>query len=203
MERFTSLTAIAAPMLRQNVDTDLIIRIDRLIGSRRVDLGQFCLEALRYRPDGTNDPGFILNRTPYDRAEILLAGPNFGCGSSREPAVWALMDMGFRAVVAPSFGDIFHNNCFQNGLLPVVLPAPAIEVLAGDTAPDPARRLVTVDLLRQEVTSPGGRAYPFSVDPLQRQGLLEGLDSVGLTLRREDDIAAFQKRDRHERPWAY
>jgi 3-isopropylmalate/(R)-2-methylmalate dehydratase small subunit len=203
VQPFTTLTAIAAPLLLPNVDTDVIIRADRIVVTERTDLGAFAFESLRFRSDGSKNPEFVLNRPPYDRAGILLAGENFGCGSSREKAVWALFDIGLRAVIAPSYGDIFYNNCFQNGMLPVTLPAATIDELAAEIAPDPAARRITVDLSAQQVTAPSGTIHPFTIDPMRREGLLAGLDDIGLTLRREADITAFQARDRKRRPWVY
>jgi 3-isopropylmalate/(R)-2-methylmalate dehydratase small subunit len=204
MEKFTVLRSVAAPLLRDNIDTDIVIRIERLVGaSRRSALGRYAFEAWRYRSDGSQEPDFVLNRAPYREAQILLAGRNFGCGSSREAAVWALAQAGFRAVVAPSFGDIFANNCFQNGLLPVVMGEPALEALARQIEADPLRHLVTIDLVRQVVVAPDGAETPFAVDRLRREALLEGLDDVALTLKRESDIAAYQAHDRARRPWIY
>jgi 3-isopropylmalate/(R)-2-methylmalate dehydratase small subunit len=204
MEKFTVLRAIAAPLLRENIDTDTVIRIERLVGAnRRSELGRYAFESLRYRPDAAEEPGFILNTEPYRRAKILLAGRNFGCGSSREGAVWALQQFGLRAVIAPSFGDIFFNNCFQNGVLPVMLDAAAVERLAGEIAADPERNLLTVDLERRRVVAPGGEEFAFAVDERRREALLEGLDEIGLTRKREAEIAAFQAADRVRRPWIY
>jgi 3-isopropylmalate/(R)-2-methylmalate dehydratase small subunit len=204
MEKFTTLRAIAAPLLRENVDTDLIIRIERLVGAgRRSELGGFAFEAWRLRPDGSEEPAFILNREPYRRAGILLALDNFGCGSSREGAVWALRQKGFRAVLAPSFGDIFFNNCFQNGVLPVVLPEAAVRAIARQVEADPERNLVTVDLERQRVVAPDGAETAFAIDGLRRRKLIDGLDDIGLSLDHEAEIAAFQARDRAERPWIW
>ncbi|HEX7967724.1 MAG TPA: 3-isopropylmalate dehydratase small subunit [Stellaceae bacterium] len=204
MEKFTVLRAIAAPLLRENIDTDIIIRIERLVGaSSRSALGRHAFEAWRYRPDGSENPDFILNREPYRGARVLLAGRNFGCGSSREGAVWALVQMGFRAFLAPSFGDIFFNNCFQNGALPVVMDQPAIEAIARQVEADPARNLVTIDLVRSVVVAPDGSETPFRIDRLRREALIEGLDDIGLTMKREGEIAGFQARDRARRPWIY
>jgi 3-isopropylmalate/(R)-2-methylmalate dehydratase small subunit len=204
MEKFTVLRAIAAPLLRENIDTDIIIRIERLVGAgRRSALGEHAFEAWRRRPDGSEDADFILNREPYRRARILLALDNFGCGSSREGAVWALQQKGLRAVLAPSFGDIFFNNCFQNGVLPVVLPGDRVRAIARQVEADPERRQVTVDLERQVVTAPDGSETAFAIDGLRRQKLLDGLDDIGLTLRHEAEITAFQARDRAERPWIW
>jgi 3-isopropylmalate/(R)-2-methylmalate dehydratase small subunit len=203
MEPFTTLTAIAAPLLRQNVDTDIIIRIERLIGRPRTEMGPFCFEAWRYDGQGRERPDFLLNTDPYRQAQILLAGDNFGCGSSREGAVWALMGIGMRCVIAASFGDIFHNNCFQNGVLPVILPMPVIQSIADQVAVDPVRNLVTVDLTRFTVTAPDGAQHAFSIDPMRRESLLNGLDEIGASLLRENEVAAFQARDRRQRPWVY
>ena len=204
MEKFTVLRAIAAPLLRENIDTDIIIRIERLVGaSRRSDLGRHAFEAWRYRPDGSENPDFILNREPYRGARILLAGRNFGCGSSREGAVWALAQKGFRAVLAPSFGDIFRNNCFQNGMLPVTLAQAAIEALARQVEAAPDQNHVTVDLTRSLVLAPDGSETAFSIDALRREALLQGLDDIALTMKRADEIARFQDADRARRPWVY
>ena len=204
MDKFTIVRAIAAPLLRENIDTDIVIRIERLVGaSKRSELGRHVFESWRYRPDGSEEPDFILNREPYRRAEILLALRNFGCGSSREAAVWSLQQKGFRAVLAPSFGDIFFNNCFQNGVLPVVLAQPTVEAIARQVEADPERNEVTVDLTRCVVVAPDGGETPFAIDDLRRQGLLEGLDDIALTLRRDADIARFQADDRAKRPWVY
>lgn len=204
MEKFTVLRAIAAPLLRENIDTDIIIRIERLVGaSRRSDLGRYAFEAWRYRPDGSENPDFILNREPFRRARILLAGRNFGCGSSREGAVWALAQKGFRTVLAPSFGDIFRNNCFQNGVLPVPLPQPSIEAIARQVEAAPEQNQVTVDLARSVVVAPDGSETAFSIDALRREALLDGLDDIALTMKRADEIGRFQTADRARRPWVY
>jgi 3-isopropylmalate/(R)-2-methylmalate dehydratase small subunit len=202
MEQFTTLTAPAAALLRQNIDTDIIVRIERLITLGRTELAPYCFEALRYREDGSDDPAFFLNDPACKGARILLAGRNFGCGSSREGAVWALMCVGIRCVIAPSFGDIFFNNCFQNGVLPIVLDAGTIESLADTVRRDPQAHPLTVDLERQEVRA-AALTIGFEVDPGRREALLEGLDEIGVTLQREPDIAAFQARDRALRPWIY
>jgi 3-isopropylmalate/(R)-2-methylmalate dehydratase small subunit len=204
MDKFTVLKAIAAPLLRANVDTDIIIRIDRLVGAtQRNELGRYAFEAWRFRPDGAEEPGFLLNREPYRRAEILLALENFGCGSSREGAVWALKQRGFRAVLAPSFGDIFFNNCYQNGVLPVVMAEAAVQALARQVEADPEHNRVTVDLVHQIVIAPDGSEMGFAIDRLRREALLEGLDDIGITMKREAAIAAFQVQDRARRPWIW
>ena len=204
MKPFRVLTATAAPLLRDNVDTDVIIRIEKLVGmTDHSELGRWCLGALRYLPDGSENPEFVLNQAPYRGSEILLAGANFGCGSSREGAVWAMMQIGFKAVLAPSFGEIFYNNCLQNGVLPVVLAHDSIENIASELEPDVGTVVVTVDLERQRVVSPRGKEYIFEIPGLRRQALLEGLDDIEFTLKREAMIAAHQERDRRLRPWIY
>ena len=201
MDKITVIAGVAAPLLRANIDTDTIIRIERLTGTSRASMGQHAFEALRRRPDGTEDADFVLNRPEFREAPILIAGENFGCGSSREGAVWALAGMGVRCVIAESFGDIFFNNCFQNFLLPVVLPKSAVAELAAQCAGGNAR--VTVDLERQVVVTPRGAEIAFTVDALRRTALLEGLDDIGLTLKHADAIAAYQAQDRGARPWLW
>jgi 3-isopropylmalate/(R)-2-methylmalate dehydratase small subunit len=204
MEKFTVLRAIAAPLLRENIDTDIVIPMHRLVGAtKRSDLGRHVFEAWRFRSDGAEQPDFVLNREPYRRAEILLALDNFGCGSSREAAVWALQQKGIRAVLAPSFGDIFFNNCFQNGMLPATVAGDAIRAIAGQVEADPERHQVTVDLVRQVVVAPDGGETAFSIDKLRRAALLDGLDDIGLTRQHEGEIVDFQTRDRARRPWIY
>ncbi|MGF6346832.1 3-isopropylmalate dehydratase small subunit [Variovorax sp. W2I14] len=203
MTPFTVLHAVAAPLLLDNIDTDTIIRVEPLFGGvPRDELGPHALAALRFRADGTEDPGFVLNRPPYREARILLAGDNFGCGSSREGAVWALMALGLRCIVAPSFGDIFHGNCFQNGLLPVKLPRAQVEALAHAVAHSPTA-LMTIDLGTCTVQAPGMAALPFDLPARRREGLLRGLDDLELTLARSAEIDAFQARDAQSRPWIY
>ena len=203
MEEFVRLRALAAPLMRDNIDTDVIIRIDRLVGGRPDEVGKYAFELLRYLPDGGENPDFVLNREPFRRAQILLAGANFGCGSSREPAVWTLQQMGFRCVVAPSFGDIFFANCFQNGMLPVVMERRTVEAIAAEVEADAAHGFVTVDLQKQTIVSPSGKEFRFEIEPARREALLHGLDEIGMTMRREAEIAAFQSRDRNRRPWIY
>ena len=200
MEPFIRLTAVAAPLDLPNVDTDRVIPARFLRRPRDVGYGQFCFHDLRVRPDGTEDPGFVLNQPAYRAAQILVAAENFGCGSSREGAVWALAGRGIRAVVAPSFGDIFHENALRNGLLPVRLP--------GETVSDLRRTLhavpgatVAIDLPAQTVTGPDGVANGFEIDPFRKQALVEGLDEIGLTLRHAAEIDAFEFRHAAEWPW--
>ena len=202
MQSFQVLTAVAAPLLRENLDTDVIIRIERLTDAKP-DLQRWCFEALRYLPDGSPNPDFILNQANYSDAQILLGGPNFGCGSSREGAVWALMKMGLRCVIAPSFGQIFYANCFQNGLLPVALPLENIQQLAAEVRVDPHANQLTVDLPQQQIISPSGDQHPFTIPAFLKESLLEGLDALDVILKREPQIAEFQRTDRERRPWIY
>jgi 3-isopropylmalate/(R)-2-methylmalate dehydratase small subunit len=164
-------------------------------------MGAVAFEAWRFRPDGSDDPDFVLNQPAYRGAAILVAGANFGCGSSREGAVWALKGMGLRCVIAESFGDIFFNNCFQNGVLPIRLPADAVRRLAAECSGGNAQ--VTVDLVRQTVMSPHGERLDFEIEPMRRTALLEGLDEIGLTLKHADAIAAYQTSDKAARPWVW
>ena len=203
MEKFTTVRGPAAPLMLRDVDTDVIIPMRRLVGGGG-DLSRYAFEPLRYGEqgaDGPENPDFVLNRPEYRNAAILLAGPNFACGSSREPAVWVIKGMGFRCVIAPSFGDIFYKNCFQNGLLPIALPLEEVERLAEEARRAGAR--FAVDLEATEITTPGGRRVPFEVNPARREALLRGLDDLGLTRQREAEIAAFQAADRKRRPWIY
>lgn len=203
MEKFTALKGIAAPLMVPNLDTDRIIRIERCAGIPRERQGEYLLEMMRLRPDGSENPGFVLNRVPFREAKILLAAENFGCGSSRENAVWALLGWGLRCVIAPSFGDIFAGNCYQNGLLPVRLPAVTVERLAAGIEADARNAMLTVDLERQSIVTAAGEIIDFDIEPLRRRMLLEGLDEIGLTLQHEAEIASFQRRDRAARPWLY
>lgn len=204
MEPFTTVRSPATPLMLRDVDTDVIIPMRRLVAAGGGDLARYAFEPLRYGEGGAEgplDPDFLLNRPEYREAEILLAGPNFGCGSSREPAVWALRALGYRCVIAPSFGDIFFKNCFQNSVLPIVLPMQEVEALAAE-ARAPGARFV-VDLERTTITTPAGRSVPIEVNAARREALLEGLDDIGLTLKRASAIAAFQAADRARRPWIY
>jgi 3-isopropylmalate/(R)-2-methylmalate dehydratase small subunit len=201
---FTRLSAIAAPIMRSNIDTDVIIRIERLVGtSVRGTLGKWAFGSLRYRPDGSENPEFILNREPYRRAEILVTGPNFGCGSSREGAVWSLQELGIRSIIGSGFGDIFFANCFQNGILPIVIDKEIVDGLAAEVEHSQGAGRISVDLEEQTITSPSGARHHFEIDPRRREGLLKGLDEVALTLQRDAEIRAFQAADRMERPWVH
>ncbi|WP_407150819.1 3-isopropylmalate dehydratase small subunit [Bradyrhizobium sp. ORS 86] len=201
---FNKLIATAAPIMRSNIDTDVIIRIERLVGnSIRGTLGKWAFGSLRYLPDGSENPDFILNREPYRQAEILVTGPNFGCGSSREGAVWSLQEMGIRAIIGSGFGDIFFANCFQNGILPVVVDQAVVDSLAADIEATQGAGKVSIDLETQTIVSPSGARHSFEIDPRRREGLLKGLDEVALTLQRDDEIRAFQASDRAARPWIH
>jgi 3-isopropylmalate/(R)-2-methylmalate dehydratase small subunit len=201
MEKFTRVAGIAAAFPKVNIDTDAIIPAQWL-RSLSTDLGKGLFGGSRYDHEGNENPEFILNRAPYRDAKIIVAGPNFGCGSSREGAVWALQRFGIRCVVAPGFSDIFFENAFKNGLLPVILPERDVQELLGflETTNDPA---LTVDLERCVIETPQGRAISFTIPEARRTALLEGLDEIGQTLRQEAEIAAFQVRDREARPWIH
>jgi 3-isopropylmalate/(R)-2-methylmalate dehydratase small subunit len=201
---FNKLTAIAAPIMRGNIDTDVIIRIERLVGnSIRGTLGKWAFGSLRYLPDGAENPAFILNREPYRQAQILVTGPNFGCGSSREGAVWSLQEMGIRAIIGSGFGDIFFANCFQNGILPIVVEKEVVDSLAAEVEATQGAGKIGIDLEAQTILSPSGKRHTFEIDPRRREGLLQGLDEVALTLQRDKEIRAFQTADRAARPWVH
>ncbi len=202
MEKFTRLTGIAAPMDAINVDTDQIIPKLHLRTIKRTGLGKVLFDELRFHPDGTEKPEFILNRPPWREAEILVAGDNFGCGSSREHAPWALLDFGIRCIVSTSFADIFYNNCFKNGILPVTVPRDALDALMAD-ASDRENPVLTVDLEAQEITRPNGAVLGFTIDEFRRDCLLNGLDDIGLTMQKVDRIDAFEARQREQQPWLY
>ena len=197
MEKFTTLTGIAAPLLLANIDTDMIIPKQFLKTIKRTGLGQFLFNDLRYTEAGEPLPDFVLNKAPFTQAKILLAGTNFGCGSSREHAPWSLLDFGIRCVIAPSFADIFYNNCFKNGILPLTLPLDAIEQLAeqADTTE------ITVDLPNQTVRA-GNLSFTFEIDPSRKKTLLEGLDDVGQTLKQDAaTIDQYETRHKQSTPW--
>lgn len=205
MEKFTCLAAIAAPLLRINIDTDAIIPSREMKKVSKTGLADGLFAGWRYQTPGSREenPDFILNQEPYRRAKILLAGMNFGCGSSREHAVWALHEWGIRAVIAPSFGAIFHGNCVRNGILPVVLDNAVVEMLAALVQANPAKNLLTIDLDDCTVIAPDGTTHVFTIAQADREMLLEGLDAIALTMKRDDEILAFQGRDRLRRPWVY
>ena len=203
MEQFTRLKAAAAPLLRNNIDTDQIIPAKYLVRTSYVGIGEGLFAGWRLLPNGTPDPDFILNKEPWSDSEILLAGSNFGCGSSREGAPKALRDWGIRSVIAPSFSGIFFNNCFRNGVLPVELEIDHIDAIAGQVEASHGIGRVTVDLDSQIVISPGGETFPFRTPVMLRRMLLEGLDEIGLTLTMTEQIERFRAGDRVKRPWAH
>jgi 3-isopropylmalate/(R)-2-methylmalate dehydratase small subunit len=203
MEALTCVTGIAAPMLRINIDTDQIIPALFLGGTDAKGYGAHLFNGWRFLADGTPNPDFILNREPYTKAQVLLADRNFGCGSSRERAPKALREFGFRAVIAPSFGGIFFNNCYRNGIVPVELPIEDVRAIAAEVEAAGGNAQVSVDLEKQLVTSPRGVAYSFTAPATLRQMLLQGVDEISLTLARSDEIEAFRARDMQRRPWAY
>ncbi len=202
MDAFTTLTGIVAPLDRVNVDTDQIIPKQYLKTIKRTGLREGLFSDWRYVSDGNPQDGFVLNQPRYDGASILLARDNFGCGSSREHAPWALLDYGFRCVIAPSFADIFFNNCFKNGMLPVVLTNAEVDQLFTEVEPQPGYQL-SVDLAAQTVTTPDGTSFHFDVDPFRKDCLLNGLDEIGLTLQNEADITAYEQRRKNEAPWLF
>lgn len=200
MDKFTTLTGIAAPMPLVNIDTDMIIPKQFLKTIHRSGLGKNLFDEMRYFPDGTENPAFVLNKPAYRDAQIIVAGDNFGCGSSREHAPWALLDYGIRCVISTSFADIFYNNCFKNGILPIVLPPEAVEALMKD-AENGANARLTVDLESQTVTGADGTAYPFEMDPHRKHCLLNGLDDIGLTMEKAPAIEAYEARIAQSQPW--
>ena len=202
MQKFTQLRGVAAPLSLINVDTDMIIPKQFLKTIKRTGLGRNLFDEMRYRADGAEIADFVLNRPAYRTASILVAGENFGCGSSREHAPWALLDFGIRCIIAPSFADIFYNNCFKNGSLPIVLPREQVDLLLAD-AERGANAIVTVDLEAQMITGPDGGTIPFSIDPFRRHCLLNGLDDIGLTLQQAGAIDAFEAKQRGGQPWLW
>ena len=202
MRKFTKLTGVAAPMDAINVDTDQIIPKLHLRTIKRTGLGKVLFDELRFNPDGTEKPEFVLNRAPYRDAEILVAGDNFGCGSSREHAPWALLDFGIRCVISTSFADIFYNNCFKNGILPIAVSADELQALMAD-ASDRENPVLTVDLHAREITRPNGAVVRFQIDEFRRECLLDGLDDIGLTMQKVEMIDAFEKAQRERQPWLY
>lgn len=200
MQKFTSLTGIAAPMPHINVDTDMIIPKQFLKTIKRSGLGKNLFHEMRYDHLDQEIEDFLLNKPAYRNSQILVAGENFGCGSSREHAPWALLDFGIRVVVAPSFADIFYNNCFKNGILPIVLPQEDVDKLMED-AHRGANATVTVDLEQQTVTGPDGGSISFDVDPFLKHCLLNGLDDIGLTIEKDHHIDAFETHAAKARPW--
>lgn len=211
MDKFTRVTGLVMPLDRANVDTDQIIPKQFLKSIKRTGFGPNLFDAWRYMDAGEPgmdnskrplNPDFVLNQPRYKGAEILLARNNFGCGSSREHAPWALADHGFRAVIAPSYADIFFNNCFKNGFLPIVLPEAAVDELFAETLPTVGYKL-TIDLEAQSVQTPSGKSWRFGIDPFRKHCLLNGLDEIGLTLQHADKIKAYETRRRQQEPWIF
>jgi len=200
MEKFTKLTGVAAPLEMINVDTDMIIPKQFLKTIKRTGLGKSLFYEMRYDDDGGERPEFVLNRPAYRNAKVLIGGENFGCGSSREHAPWALLDFGIRCVVAPSIADIFYNNCFKNGILPIVLPQEEIDKLLDDASRG-SNAVVSIDLEKQEIRGPDGGMIKFDVDAFRKQCLLNGWDDIGLTLRHEKSIGDFEAKRRASAPW--
>jgi 3-isopropylmalate/(R)-2-methylmalate dehydratase small subunit len=201
MDKFTTLTGVAAPMPMINVDTDAIIPKQFLKTIKRTGLGKHLFHELRFDENGKEKPDFVLNKPAYRKAQILVAGENFGCGSSREHAPWALMDFGIRCVISTSFADIFYNNCFQNGILPIKVSQEDLDKLMDD-ANRGSNATITVDLEKQEIKGPDGGTVKFDIDPFRKRCLLEGLDGIGLTLEREKSIGEYETRAQAARPWA-
>jgi 3-isopropylmalate/(R)-2-methylmalate dehydratase small subunit len=201
MEKFTTLTGVAAPLPIVNVDTDMIIPKDYLKTIKRTGLGKGLFAEMRYREDGSENPDFVLNKPAYRNARILVAGDNFGCGSSREHAPWALLDFGIRCVISTSFADIFYNNCFKNGILPITVSPEELDKLMDDASRG-ANATLTVDLEAQEIRGPDGGVIRFEIDPFRRHCLLNGLDDIGLTMEKAAAIESFEKRYAELRPWA-
>ncbi|MBP0447226.1 3-isopropylmalate dehydratase small subunit [Roseomonas sp. SSH11] len=202
MRPFTTLTGVAAPLPMANVDTDKIIPARFLKTIERKGLGRAAFADMRFNDDGSEKPDFVLNQEPYRQAEILVAHENFGCGSSREHAPWALLDFGIRCVIAPDFADIFFNNSFKNGILPIKLPREICDQLMEDARMG-ANSRITVDLARQVVVRPNGDEIPFDVDPLRKHRLLNGLDDIGETMQRAPVIESFEQKQRAAQPWLY
>jgi 3-isopropylmalate/(R)-2-methylmalate dehydratase small subunit len=200
MDKFTTLTGVAAPLPMINVDTDKIIPKQHLKTVERTGLGKALFEELRYRDDGSENPDFVLNQPAYRQAKILVAGENFGCGSSREHAPWALMDFGIYCVIAPSYADIFYTNSFKNGMLLIKLPPEQVDALMEDAKKGANARL-TVDLASQTITRPDGDKVHFDIDPYLKDCLLNGLDDIGLTMKKESSIASFEAKHRLSQPW--
>jgi 3-isopropylmalate/(R)-2-methylmalate dehydratase small subunit len=202
MDKFTTVTSVAAPLPTINVDTDMIIPARYLKTITRKGLGEGLFYAQRFTPEGKENPDFVLNKPAYRQSKILVAGPNFGCGSSREHAPWALLDFGIRVIIAPSYADIFHANCFKNGILPITLPQAVCDQLMDDARKGANARL-TVDLKAQTITRPDGSVVKFDIDPYRRDALLDGIDEIGLTEQKRVEITSFEDRNREAQPWLW
>ena len=201
MEKFTGVTGVAAPLPIVNLDTDKIFPAIYLKTIKRTGLSQWLFQEIRFRPDGSEDPDFVLNQVPYRSAKILVGGDNFGCGSSREHAPWALLDFGIRCVVAPSFADIFYNNCFKNGILPIRVSQEDLDKLFDD-AERGANATLTIDLPNQEIRGPDGGMVKFEIDPFRKHCLINGLDDIGLTMEKKASIDSYEEKVKRERAWA-
>jgi len=201
MDKFTTLTAVAAPMPIINIDTDMIIPKDYLKTIKRTGLGRGLFSEMRYRDDGSENPDFVLNKPAYRNAKIIVAGDNFGCGSSREHAPWALLDFGVRCVISTSFADIFYNNCFKNGILPIKVKPDELEKLMDDASRG-SNSMLTIDLEAQTISGPDGGTIRFDINPDLKHRLLNGIDDIGETLQKAPDIGAFEKKLAETRPWA-
>ncbi len=201
MQAFKTLTGVAAPLDIMNVDTDMIIPKQYLKTIKRTGLGTGLFSEMRYKEDGSDNPDFVLNKPAYRKAEILVAGDNFGCGSSREHAPWALLDFGIRCVISTSFADIFYNNCFKNGILPITVSQADLDKLMDD-ARRGANATMTIDLPAQEIRGPDGGVVKFEIDPFRKHCLINGLDDIGLTMEKANAIADFEKQNANARRWA-
>jgi 3-isopropylmalate/(R)-2-methylmalate dehydratase small subunit len=202
MQKFTTLTAVAAPLPMPNIDTDKIIPAQHLKTIQRTGLGKYLFETLRYTNDGKERPEFVLNKPAYRNAKILVAGENFGCGSSREHAPWALLDFGITCVISTSFADIFYNNSFKNGILPIKLPKEDVDKLLDDASRG-ANAVITIDLEKQEIRGPDGGCIKFEMDSFRKHCLLNGLDDVGLTLQKKPQVESFEQKQKSSQPWLY
>ena len=202
MEKFTEVTGVAAPLPMINIDTDMLIPKQFLKTIKRTGLGTHLFEEMRYTADGKERPDFVLNQPAYRQTKILVAGANFGCGSSREHAPWALADFGIRCVIAASFADIFYNNCFQNGILPLILTQDKVDLLMED-AKNGANARLTIDLPNQEIVRPDGGRIKFEMDPFRKRCLVEGLDSIGLTLEQAPKIGTYEEAHKAQQPWLW
>ena len=202
MDKFTKLTGVAAPMPIVNVDTDMIIPKDYLKTIKRTGLGTGLFADVRYKDDGSENPDFVLNKPAYRKAQILVAGDNFGCGSSREHAPWALLDFGIRCVISTSFADIFYNNCFKNGILPITVSKEEIEKLMDDASRG-SNAILSIDLEKQEITGPDGGRIRFDIDAFRKHCLLNGLDDIGLTLEKRKFIDGFEEKNQLSQPWLW
>ncbi len=200
MDKFEKLTGVGAPLPMINIDTDMIIPKQFLKTIERTGLGKHLFDEMRFNQDGSEKEDFVLNQPAYRNAEILVAGENFGCGSSREHAPWALKDFGIKCVIATSFADIFYNNCFKNGILPIALPQEEVDKLMDD-AERGANAMITVDLEKQEISGPDGGTISFELDAFKKHCLIEGLDDIGLSLQKKDDIDTFEAKQSEGKPW--